>query len=108
MDVPPALRENCARNPAASAWLEGLPRTVAECARAWSLRLGSPFAAAQAWVAPAELADGTPVVLKLGLPHFEAEQESEGLRVWTFARAALMSGTDPARHWATEVARRLE
>jgi streptomycin 6-kinase len=82
MEVPLALRETCARNALASAWLEALPRRVAELARRWSLRLGSPFEAAYAWVAPARRADGTATVLKLALPHFEAEHESDGLRVW--------------------------
>jgi streptomycin 6-kinase len=98
MDVPPALRETCARNPAASAWLEGLPRVVAELERDWSLRLGSPFAAAYAWVSPAERADGTQVVLKLGLPHFEAQHESEGLRVWNGDGMVRLLELDPRHH----------
>ena len=35
-----------------------------------------------AWVAPALRADGTAAVLKLGMPHFEAEHEIAGLRFW--------------------------
>jgi streptomycin 6-kinase len=34
------------------------------------------------WVAPAALPDGTRAVLKIGMPHLEAEQEIEGLRFW--------------------------
>ena len=81
--MPLRLRETCARNAAASAWLEKLPSAVAELERRWSLRLGSPYAGGTAaWVAPAERADGRLAVLKVGLPHYEADHESDGLRFW--------------------------
>ncbi len=35
-----------------------------------------------AWVAPVRRADGTAAVLKLGVPHMEAEHEADGLRFW--------------------------
>jgi len=98
LDVPAALRDTCARNDAASAWLAGLPEVVAELARRWSLRLGPPFEAARAWVAPAERADGTAAVLKLGLPHFEAEHEGDGLRVWNGDGAVRLFDSEPAQH----------
>ena len=98
MDVPLPLRETCARNDAASAWLEGLPEIVAELARRWSLRIGPPFAAAHAWVAPADRADGGAAVLKVGLPHFEAEHEADGLRVWNGDGAVRLFESEPARH----------
>lgn len=34
------------------------------------------------WVASVQLPDGTPAVLKVGLPHMEAEREIDGLRFW--------------------------
>src|SRR5262249_39167317 len=34
------------------------------------------------WVAPVTRRDGTRAVLKLGMPHMEAEHESDGLRFW--------------------------
>ncbi len=33
-------------------------------------------------MAPARLTDGTPAVLKIGMPHMEGEHESQGLRFW--------------------------
>ena len=36
-----------------------------------------------AWVASVTLSDGSAAVLKVGMPHFEAEHEIEGLRFWT-------------------------
>jgi streptomycin 6-kinase len=51
--------------------------------RRWSLTTLEPFAAGTgAWVAPVRLADGGYAVLKIGVPHFEADQEVDGLRFW--------------------------
>jgi streptomycin 6-kinase len=41
-----------------------------------------PFDASAAWVAPAFASDGTFVVLKVPMPHVEAEDEIKGLRFW--------------------------
>jgi len=98
LEIPPALRETCARNSAASAWLAALPRVVDELARRWALRLGPPFAAAHAWVAPAERADGAPAVLKLAFPHFEAEHEADGLRVWNGDGAVRLLEFERSHH----------
>jgi streptomycin 6-kinase len=62
-----------------------VPDLVAELSGRWSLSLGPPFDGAEVsagWVAPATRADGTASVLKLGMPHFEAEHELAGLRFW--------------------------
>jgi len=51
----------------------------------WSLSVGAPFEGPEvsaAWVAPVRRADGTPAILKLGLPHMEARDEIAGLRFW--------------------------
>jgi streptomycin 6-kinase len=49
----------------------------------WGLALGPPYAAgAGGYAAPAELRDGTPVVLKLIHPHREAEHEADALARW--------------------------
>lgn len=82
--VPDPLAAICRQVPERAAWLEQLPHVVAELARRWSLEVGPPFdgEASCAWVAPAIRGDGTSVVLKLGMPHFEGEHEIEGLRFW--------------------------
>jgi streptomycin 6-kinase len=62
-----------------------LPDTVRELQERWSLALEAPFGGDEgqcAWVAPAVRNDGTRAVLKLGVPHMEAEQEIQGLRFW--------------------------
>lgn len=82
--VPAALAASCRRSPEGAAWLATLPERVGEAARRWGLTLSAPFAgeASCAWVAPATRADGSDVVLKVGLPHMEAEHEALGLAFW--------------------------
>ena len=68
--------------PERAVWLERLPGAVADLVRRWSLTLGKPFDGDCAWVASVMRANGTPAVLKLGMPHMEGEQEIDGLRFW--------------------------
>jgi streptomycin 6-kinase len=58
---------------------------VGELERRWSISTGQPFDGpdvSASWVAPARRIDGAPAVLKLVLPHMEAEHEIDGLRFW--------------------------
>src|SRR5437867_9010127 len=51
----------------------------------WSLTIGPPFEGAEVtvvWVATVRRADGSSGVLKVGLPHKEADHEVDGLRFW--------------------------
>lgn len=70
--------------PERAAWLNRLPRACAVLERRWSvtLRPFEPHETSCAWVALAELADGTSAVLKLAMPHMEGEHEIQGLRFW--------------------------
>ncbi|MGQ0650120.1 MAG: aminoglycoside phosphotransferase family protein, partial [Gemmatimonadaceae bacterium] len=79
------LTASCRQTPQGAAWLERLPDTIDEMTRRWSLTLGAPFDGEDgtcSWVAPATRADGTPVVLKIAMPHLEGQHEIEGLRFW--------------------------
>src|SRR5436305_11478321 len=83
--VPTQLLHTCRKTPEGEAWLQRLPEAVGDVEYEWSLTLGTPFDGEEvscAWVAPVTRADGTPAVLKLSLPHFETERESDGLRFW--------------------------
>ena len=84
IEIPARLRATCDGSPERAAWLARLPTTVRALQQRWSLDVGAPFGAEAscAWVAPATRADGTRVVLKLGMPHMEAEHEIDGLRFW--------------------------
>ena len=60
-----------------------MPATLRELRTRWSLTFGEPFQTGIcSWVAPAVSAGHGAVVLKLGLPHMEAEQEIAALRFW--------------------------
>jgi len=83
--IPSRVVANCRKMPEGAAWLERLPEMVRSAQRRWELRVGVPFDNEEvscAWVAPVALADGTQTVLKIGMPHMEAEQEAEGLHFW--------------------------
>ncbi|MEM7535695.1 MAG: aminoglycoside phosphotransferase family protein [Chloroflexota bacterium] len=85
LTIPKRLVENCRATPENTAWLERLPTVLHELTERWALTLGEPFdgdEVSASWVAPVMRADGTSAVLKLGLPHMEAEHEIQGLRFW--------------------------
>jgi streptomycin 6-kinase len=85
LKVSARLAAACLKTPQRAAWLARLPETLGDLERRWSLTLDRPFDSAEAscaWVAPVMLADGTHAVLKLGMPHMEAEHEIDGLRFW--------------------------
>ena len=83
-NIPEYLAATCGGVPERMAWLERLPEMLDELRERWALSLGEPLnnQATCSWVAPAVRADGTRVVLKLGMPHMEAAQEIEGLQFW--------------------------
>lgn len=81
--IPDQLARACLADADRVAWFERLPKTISEMARRWSLAVGSPYEHATcSWVAPATRHDGSPVVLKLGMPHMEGRDEIQGLRFW--------------------------
>lgn len=83
--IPERLAASCRRTPEDAAWLARVPGAVHELERRWSVTLGPPFDGDEvscSWVAPAVREDGTPAVLKIGLPHMEAEHEADSLRFW--------------------------
>ena len=80
--IPRSLVDSCGSVPDRVAWLDQLPSLAFRLMRRWSVSVGEPFEASAAWVAPAVREDGTQAVIKINMPHFEAEQEIDGLRVW--------------------------
>ena len=64
-------------------WLENLPNLLAECERRWGLAIRpSNFTLSYNYVAPATLADGTEIVLKVGVPNRELRTEIAALRLY--------------------------
>jgi len=94
--VPSAL-EWWLGEPGGAAWLERLPRLVAECVELWSLRLGEPFEAHISFVAPADLPDGRRAVLKVNFPEPEGEREPDALLHWDGEGAVRLLAHDPGR-----------
>ncbi|HXV96436.1 MAG TPA: aminoglycoside phosphotransferase family protein [Gaiellaceae bacterium] len=96
--IVPAGLEWWRREPGGAEWLDRLPDIVAECAEAWSLRVGEPFSGGTvAWVAPAALADGTSAVLKINFPEPESEREADALAFWSGEGAVRLLAEDESR-----------
>ena len=82
--IPKRIMTNCRQTVDGAAWLDQLPQAITDLKQRWSLTLSPLFEeeASCSWVAPCVRRDGTPAVLKLGLPHMEAENEIDGLLFW--------------------------
>ncbi|WP_420645566.1 aminoglycoside phosphotransferase family protein [Candidatus Leptofilum sp.] len=66
-----------------AAWLENLPNLLAECEQRWGLVVHpTNFTLSYNYVTPATLADGTEIVLKVGVPNRELSTEIEALRLY--------------------------
>ncbi len=64
-------------------WLENLPNLLVECERRWNLAVQpTNFTLSYNYVTPATLADGTKIVLKVGVPNRELRTEIEALRLY--------------------------
>jgi streptomycin 6-kinase len=80
-------------------WLRELPGRVAECQAKWGLQLDAPYEKSYVSIVfPATLADGSPVVLKIQLPHDESEHEQDALRLWNGSAAVQLLDYEPAHH----------
>jgi streptomycin 6-kinase len=83
--IPPRLSETIVARfgDDGRAWLAALPDRVTELAKTLGIRLEPPFPnASYSYVAPATLANGTPVVLKVG--YRELDVRCEALALWHF------------------------
>jgi streptomycin 6-kinase len=83
LKIPAELAVHCRKSTERMAWLDRLPHLLQELERKWFLQLDAPFEDGEAsYVTAVTCADGTHGVLKIGMPHMEAEQEIQGLRFW--------------------------
>lgn len=82
--IPKRIITNCSQTADGVAWLDQLPKAITDLKQRWSLTLSPPFEeeASCSWVAPCIRQDRTSAVLKIGLPHMEAENEIDGLLFW--------------------------
>lgn len=78
------------------AWLSDLPALVVRCERRWSLRVLPPVESlSYNYVAPAVRADGTAVILKLGVPSPELLTEMAALRLFDGCGSVRLLDADP-------------
>jgi len=99
--VPPTLPvvQELGRIAAARPWLADLPALIEQVRDEFGLRLSPPLHGGScSWVAPAELPDGTPVIVKIGWPHREMRGEPAALRQWAGRGAVRLLAESPTRH----------
>lgn len=85
LKIPVGLAASCRKSVERTEWLVQLPGLLHGLENRWSLTLGEPFDGEDvscSYVANVARADGTPAVLKIGMPHMEGEHEVQGLRFW--------------------------
>jgi streptomycin 6-kinase len=63
-------------------YLDELPELISKAARRWNLTVGEPFLLSYNYVCAATRADGTPAVLKIGVPNRELISEISALKVY--------------------------
>ena len=86
-------------DPRGAAWVESLPRLVAETARRWSLTVGDPYQGGHAsLVLPALTMGGDPVVVKLQYPDRESRHEAAALEAWNGRAAVRLLDHAPDAH----------
>lgn len=82
--------------PSGEEWLRALPSLLARYGARWSLTVGPPFEPlSYNYVAPAVRTDGTPVVLKLGVPNPELVTEIQALRHFDGRGIVRLLAADP-------------
>ena len=100
VEVPAAFLARGARGGPMAAFIDGLPALVREVLADWQL---TPDGAARhgrtSLVIPVRTAAGRPAVLKLTMPHEEAEHEHLALQAWHGNGTVRLLRADP-RRWA--------
>ncbi|WBQ07925.1 aminoglycoside phosphotransferase family protein [Kribbella sp. CA-293567] len=94
LDIPDQLRMTVIAD-GNEGWLDELPGVVDSLAQDWSLTIGSSFAGGHvALVVEATLVDGTPVILKIGVPNRDLGPEATALRLANGDGCAKLLGED--------------
>ena len=79
-------------------WIRRLPVVISGLERQWSIRVAPPFTPlSYNYVAPAFLADGVDVVLKVGYPSRELFSEMEALRLYDGRGIVQLLEADPTQ-----------
>jgi streptomycin 6-kinase len=96
LDLPPLFVKNVLQGFPSEGrrWLQGLPGLLDEAARRWSLSPGDPFLLSYNYVCQAARPDGTPLVLKIGVPNPELTSEINALRLYAGQGACRLLEAD--------------
>jgi streptomycin 6-kinase len=79
-------------------WLSRLPALIGECERRWSVTVLAPLPGLSFnYIAPAVRADGTELILKLGVPNPELLTEIEALRLFGGRGCVQLLDAEPDR-----------
>lgn len=98
VEIPEEFRKVASRGVDWAAWLDGLPRLARDLLSEWDLRVDGASAYGNcSLVVPVRTADGTPAMLKVQFPHWEAETEHLALRIWDGNGAIRLLRADPRR-----------
>lgn len=100
MNLPPEFVANIRNGFGArgEAWLASLPDQIAAAAINWQLTLHPPYdCLSYGYVAPVECADGTPAVLKLGVPDPELIRGIQALGYFNPRRIVSLLKSDPGK-----------
>ena len=79
-------------------WLQELPALLNEAAQKWQLSLGSPMLLSYNYVIAAKRVEGTPVVLKIGVPNREFISELTALRLFNGDGCVRLLEVDETRY----------
>jgi streptomycin 6-kinase len=97
LDIPDQVRKTVIADGNES-WLDELPGVIDSLAKEWSLMIGSSFAGGHAaLVVEVTLLDGTPAVLKIGVPGRDVGQEATVLRLANGGGCAKLLRADVSR-----------
>jgi streptomycin 6-kinase len=83
--IPKELAANCRKTPERTAWLNHLPHVLQTLEHLWALQPDTPLDGEEptcSFVVAVRDASGRSVVLKISMPHMEAEHEADGLSFW--------------------------
>ena len=76
-------------------FLANLPDMLVEAKRHWELTTGEPYPLSYNYVCPARCPDGTPAVLKIGVPNRELTSEINALHLYGGQGACRLYRSDP-------------
>jgi streptomycin 6-kinase len=101
------VRNALDRGEEGAAWLKRIPDLVRRAERTWSISAGRPFELSYNYVAPAEMRDGTHLVLKIGFPG-DKEFQSEIDSLLLFNGKGMARLLEYERDYATMLLERIE